>query len=126
MRRGLVTMTAALKRFRANLRTLGTSLWFQLALLAAYFYVIYAALGLNDAHIGILAGICTGALLPGIADTIGEKIKKRKGQAAEPEVTDAMLNAAVEALRQRYGYLNRTDLQVAILAALRARNENKS
>jgi hypothetical protein len=73
-------VTAALKRFRANLRTLGTSLWFQLALLAAYFYILYTALGLNDVHIGILAGICTGTLLPGIADTISEKIKKRRGR----------------------------------------------
>lgn len=71
-------MNAVLQRLRANARALAASLWFQLALLAAYFYILYVALGLNDVHVGILAGICTGTLLPGIADTIGEKIKKRR------------------------------------------------
>jgi hypothetical protein len=78
-------MTAALRRLRANARALAASLWFQLAILAAYFYILYAALGLNDIHIGILAGICTGTLLPGIAESIGEKLKKRKAARDEDQ-----------------------------------------
>lgn len=118
-------MTAALRRLRANLRTLGSSLWFQLVVLAAYFYVLYTALGLNDIHIGILAGICTGALVSVIADTIKEKIEKRKGQAAELVVTDVMAGAAASALPD-HSTLTGAELRAVLIAALRARNESQS
>jgi hypothetical protein len=118
-------MTAVLHRLRANARALAASLWFQLAILAAYFYILYTALGLNDVHIGILAGICTGTLLPGIADTISGKIKKRKGQATEPVVTDVMAGAAASTLPD-HSTLTGAELQAVLTAALRARDEDQS